>query len=108
MKLLRAACLCHVALQKCFEAGAVGCRWMLRGTKTSILKVKTVSTSKPWTDSGFTALKMSFKAIKLAELRHQGHLRIIALSDFCLALPVPAKFSIFARSSLTTENIKKS
>lgn len=86
--------------------GRSGMGWMLRGTKTSILKVKTVSTSKPWTDSGFTAPQMSFKAIKLAELRHQGHLRIIALSDFRLALPVPAKFSIFARSSSTTENIK--
>lgn len=51
-------------------------------------------------------MKMSYKAIKLAELRHQGHLRIIALSDFSLVLPVPAKFSIFVRSSLTTESIK--
>lgn len=51
-------------------------------------------------------MKMSYKAIKLAELRNRGHLRVIVLSDFSLVAPVPAKFSIFVRSSLTTENIK--
>lgn len=90
---------CHVALPACSEA-CVG------RSEASILKVKTVNTSKSWAGSGFTGAQMSFKAIKLAELRHQGHLRIIVLSDFSLGLPAPAKFSIFVYSSLTEENLK--
>lgn len=81
---------------------------MLRGTKTSILKVKTVSTSKPRTDSGFTAPQMSFKAIKVAELRHQGHLRIIALSDFSPSLACAGQNFHFCPLILDDRKYKKS
>lgn len=56
-------------------------------------------------DLGFPCLKITSKAIKLAEFRLQEHLRIIALSDFSLRESA-GQISIFIHFSSQTENIK--
>lgn len=102
---LERCCLCHMAPRTRLEAGTV-CDERSEAGKPPSSKSKPRAHQSPGQSQDLCAMKMSSKAIKLAESPLQGHLRIIALSDFSLVLPVLAKFSILVCSTLTTEIIK--
>lgn len=100
---LERCCLCHVAPPTRLEAETV-CDGRSEAQKPRSSKSKSREYESPGRRRDLCAMKTSSKAIKLAELPPRGHLRIIALSDFSLVLPVPAKFFYFCRLDLDDRN----